>query len=245
MNYAAKSVIGKRAKNEDACYIPPKEGAPSVPFVAVADGMGGHAAGATAAKLVIEGLKTGLASVRGDDPIGVLKRAVASANLDVFRAAEVDSRLFGMGSTLVCALLYENRFIAANVGDSRLYHFDGETIAQVTEDHSLVAMLLSSGAITPEEALHHPKRNLITRAMGLGIRVETDIFDRSWKRGDILLLCSDGLCGSVTPNEMQGVLSRKLTLEQMCEVLVKKADENGATDNITVVLARCEGGESA
>lgn len=243
MNYASKSVVGKRARNEDLCRIP--NSLEAIPFVAVADGMGGHAAGSVASKLVINGLNEELSSIRGDDPIGVLKRAISTVNLDVFRAAEDDASLRGMGSTLVCALLYESRFIAANVGDSRLYHYDGETICQVTTDHSLVEILLSQGHITPEEALHHPNRNLITRAMGLGIHVEADIFDRTWKCGDILLLCSDGLSGSVSPDEMKEILASALSLEEMCDRLVALADQNGATDNISVVLAHCEGGDCA
>lgn len=243
MNYAFKSDVGRRAHNEDNCRIPLKP--ESVPFVAVADGMGGHKGGAVASKLVISGLDEELSSIRGDDPVGVLKRALSSVNLDVFRAAEDDPSLKGMGSTIVLALLFDNRFVAANVGDSRLYHYDGESVSQVTTDHSLVALLVSEGHITPDQALHHPNRNLITRAMGLGIRVEPDFYDRSWKRGDLLLLCSDGLSGSVTAEEMQAVLTTDLSLDEMCERLVKKALQNGASDNITVVLVRCDGGECA
>ena len=153
--------------------------------------------------------------------------------------------LAGMGSTLVCALLFPTRFIAANVGDSRLYHFDGEKLEQVTVDHSLVEVLVQSGHITPEEARVHPNRNIITRAMGLSARVEADVFDRAWNPGDILLLCSDGLSGSVPHEEMQSVLVSDAPLQELCDTLVASALEHGATDNITVVLVQNEEGACA
>ncbi len=243
MIYASKSSIGRRARNEDLFRVPKQE--ESVPFVAVADGMGGHAGGSVASKLVITGLNEELRSIRGDDPVGVLLRAVSAVNMDVYRTGQDSADLSGMGSTLVCALLFPTRFIAANVGDSRLYHFDGEKLDQVTVDHSLVEVLLQSGNITPEEARVHPDRNIITRAMGLSARVEADIFDRVWNPGDILLLCSDGLSGSVPHEKMQSVLASAAPLDELCDTLVSSALDHGATDNITVVLVQNEEGACA
>lgn len=243
MIYASKSSIGRRARNEDLFRVPKQE--ESVPFVAVADGMGGHAGGSVASKLVIAGMNEELRSIRGDDPVGMLLRAVSAVNMDVYRTGQDSADLSGMGSTLVCALLFSTRFIAANIGDSRLYHFDGEKLDQVTVDHSLVEVLLQSGHITPEEARVHPNRNIITRAMGLSARVEADIFDRVWNPGDILLLCSDGLSGSVPHEEMQSVLASDGPLQELCDALVESALEHGATDNITVVLVQNEEGACA
>jgi protein phosphatase len=243
MIYASKSSIGRRARNEDLFRVPKQE--ESVPFVAVADGMGGHAGGSVASRLVITGMNEELRSIRGDDPVGVLLRAVSAVNMDVYRTGQDSADLAGMGSTLVCALLFPTRFIAANVGDSRLYHFDGEKLEQVTVDHSLVEVLVQSGHITPEEARVHPNRNIITRAMGLSARVEADVFDRAWNPGDILLLCSDGLSGSVPHEEMQSVLVSDAPLQELCDTLVASALEHGATDNITVVLVQNEEGACA
>lgn len=244
MKYAAKSITGKRQKNEDSYRIPVQE--ETYPLVAVADGMGGHVAGAVASKLVINGLNEELSSVREENIIKQLTKAVQSVNLYVYRASQDDRSLDGMGSTLVCALLSDKRYIAANVGDSRLYHFDGTTLTQVTEDHTYVQMLVDDGTITAEEARFHPRRNLITRAMGIGLRTDVDIFDREWQAGNLLLLCSDGLCGSVTDDEMTDILKTPgLSLDDMCDKLVELATENGSTDNITVVLAKNEGSDCA
>ncbi|MBQ2769985.1 MAG: Stp1/IreP family PP2C-type Ser/Thr phosphatase [Clostridia bacterium] len=242
MNYTYKSHIGRRKNNEDACRIP-KTG-DRLPFVAVADGMGGHRGGAVASRLVINGLGEELAHRKNpDDCTGAVKRAIETVNMDVFRAAQDDPALNNMGSTLVMAVLFPDHYLAANVGDSRLYHFDGRAVTQISRDHSLVELLLAQGHITPEEALHHPNKNIITRSVGLELRVEPDFYERPWKTGDILLLCSDGLSGSVSPAEMASILSTPtLSLEEMGDQMVSLALENGATDNITLVLAQ-KGGD--
>ncbi len=244
MKYASKTDIGKRIRNEDALRIPVADA--SAQLIAVADGMGGHAAGALASSLALEVLGSELAAISlSPDPIGALKSAIQRANVAVFRKSQTDLSLSGMGTTLICALLSEKRYIAANIGDSRLYHYDGEALVQVSHDHSYVEMLVQAGSITREEARFHPQRNLITRAMGLGLRVEIDIFDREWRAGDMLLLCSDGLSGSVSDMQIQEILSAKTVLEEKCDALVALALENGGSDNITVVLACCEEGDCA
>lgn len=243
MKYAHKSHIGKRIHNEDSCFVPPKEC--TYPLVAVSDGMGGHAAGAVASKLIIDGVSEEFAAARDEDVVSQLKRTIQRVNLDVYRTAQDSENLKGMGATLVCAVLSPTRFVAANVGDSRLYHFGQNEFHFITTDHSYVQMLVDEGAITPEQARTHPQRNLITRAMGIGLRADIDIYDRAWHEGDILLLCSDGLHGSVEKDELIAVLSNDTSLENMCDQLVSLALDNGATDNITVVLARNEGGDCA
>lgn len=243
MIYAIRSNIGRRARNEDRGYAPYR--ADGLPFVAVSDGMGGHAAGEVASRMTINGMLEELRRTYDEDPVPMLRRAIAHVNLDVYRAAQDDESLRGMGATLVCALLSGRRYLVANVGDSRLYHFDGASIEQVTTDHSLVEMLVQSGSITREQARTHPRRNIITRAIGIGLRVDVDLFDRSWKQGDILLLCSDGLSGSLEDAHICSILQGDGSLEDMADRLVQDALENGASDNVTVVLARCEGGDCA
>lgn len=243
MKYAAESNIGHRPHNEDLFHIP--QTGDVHPFVAVSDGMGGHAAGAVASEHVIRQLCESLLRVNDDEPIAALKSAIQRVNLSVFRAAEADPSLTGMGATLVCALLYENRFIAANIGDSRLYHYSNHSLQQVTTDHSLVQMMVNAGNITKEEARTHPKRNIITRAMGIAMRTDIDLFDRSWMPDDILLLCSDGLSGSLTDEMIRAHLQNASDLSATAKQLVQSALAAGATDNVTVVLAQCEGGRSA
>lgn len=238
MKYASKTDIGKRLRNEDACRVP--DTLESMPLVIVADGMGGHAGGALASSLAIEGLQDELLTISyASNPVGALKNAIQRVNVQIYRRAQSDPSLSGMGTTLVCTLLSGRRYIAACVGDSRIYHFDGETLAQVTRDHSLVEMLVEAGRITRDEARTHPQRNVITRALGISLRVDIDIFDREWHPGDILLLCSDGLHGCLDDEALKDILSADTALEEKCDAMVSLALSNDGSDNITVALVRC------
>lgn len=243
MIYTIRTETGKRAHNEDYGYIPAESNA--LPFIAVSDGMGGHAAGEVASKMTINGVLEQLRHCHEDNPVSALRRAISRVNLDVYRTAQDSKSLRGMGATLVCAVLGSRRYVVANVGDSRLYHFDGETMEQVTTDHSLVEMLVQSGSISREEARTHPRRNVITRAIGIGLSVDIDLFDRSWKPDDVLLLCSDGLCGSVTDERLCSILRQGGSLDVLADTMVREALQNGSSDNITVLLARCERGGCA
>lgn len=243
MIYTIRTETGKRAHNEDYGYVPTSPN--MLPFIAVSDGMGGHAAGEVASKMTINGVLEQLRHSHENNPVSALRRAIARTNLDVYRAAQDSGSLRGMGATLVCAMLGSRRYVVANVGDSRLYHFDGETIEQVTTDHSLVEMLVQSGSISREEARSHPRRNVITRAIGIGLSVDVDLFDRSWKPDDVLLLCSDGLSGSVTDERLCSMLQKGGSLDVLADAMVREALQNGSSDNITVLLARCERGGCA
>lgn len=234
MNLAGKTITGKRSHNEDSYFAGVLNG---TPVVAVSDGMGGHAAGETASRISIETLCAALEQAR---PVteGSLVTAFSKANGTVYDTAVRNEAMYGMGATLVCAVLSPTRFLAANVGDSRLYLFHGGSIRQISHDHSYVAELVRRGIITPEEAKTHPRRNLITRAVGTEPTVRTDLFSDAWEPGDILLLCSDGLSGSLSEAEMAYLLLSTQDLDKACTLLIDRAFENGSTDNITVVLAR-------
>ena len=144
--------------------------------------------------------------------------------------------LTGMGTTAVVVLLYPTKFTAAHIGDSRIYHYDGMMLRRVTKDHSFVQELVSSGVITEEQARVHPQRNIITRAIGTSRFEKADASVKGWKKGDLLLLCSDGLCGSVDDMEIEAVLRSSKDLLYCCDELTERAMKNGSSDNITVVL---------
>lgn len=241
MKYASKSIVGLREENEDSFYTPFTEA--GMPFVAVSDGMGGHAAGDVASNLVVTGLVEELSGIYRTDTIARLTRAIQNVNLDVYRTAASSVSMRGMGATLVCALLESDSYIAANIGDSRLYQLDPSGLSRVTTDHSYVQMLVDAGSISEQEAYYHPQRNLITRAIGIGIAVDIDVFECEWRAGDMLLLCSDGLCGVLHDDDIAEIMRGAGTLDDKCEALVVAALAGGSSDNITVVLVQNEGGE--
>ncbi|MEA4913183.1 MAG: Stp1/IreP family PP2C-type Ser/Thr phosphatase [Christensenella sp.] len=242
MKYAVKTDIGKRVHNEDSYLLSEKSELPML--FAVADGMGGHAAGSVASKLLVKQLELFDRMVEPERELELLRRAIETANLGIFHAAEKDRALHGMGTTLVAALILGKDYIAANVGDSRMYQYSQNKLETITTDHSLVEQLVLAGAITKEEARVHPQRNIITRAMGVSPKVDVDLFERTWSAGDILMICSDGLHGAVEEDDIITVLASNRSLESMCDVLIQLALDNGGTDNITVILVRLEEGDA-
>lgn len=242
MKYAAKTVTGRRAQNQDAVFIP-KDGI--IAMAAVADGMGGHNAGDVASALAIKTLVEGMVN---DAPGSIKERlihAVNMANSAVYELSFTNGAYKGMGTTLVAAVLEKDRFTVANVGDSRLYYYDGASLMQITEDHSYVAQLAALGYISKDEIARHPQRNLITRAVGTRPVERVDIFEHAWKKGDKLLLCSDGLYGELSEEELLEALSRSDDeLNESCEALVESAFNAGSRDNISAVMV-CNDEEGA
>lgn len=236
MIYAYRSDTGLRKHNEDSFYVP---GDGERPVVIVADGMGGHRAGEVASSRAIERIVEYTAKApAGSSSIALLRQAVNDANRDVFEAALLDDSCAGMGTTIVMALLAPDRYTVANVGDSRLYHYDGTKLRRVTKDHSYVQELVSSGLITEEQAKDHPQRNLVTRAVGTSRFEKADVAVKRWKKGDVLMLCSDGLCGVVDDIDMERIIRSTEDLLDCCDLLTELALKMGSTDNITVVMVR-------
>lgn len=240
MKCAGRTETGLRRQNEDCYLILDTE---SLHAVAVSDGMGGHRAGETASATAIQTLSDRLAAGSGGWE-SMLTKAFREANTAVHTLAQSDDSMYGMGCTLVAAIYDETHFVAANVGDSRLYHFDGSSLRRITHDHSFVAELVRRGIITEEEAKTHPRRNIITRAIGTESRVASDIFPCEWKQGDMLLLCSDGLCGVLSDEETAAYLRNSVDLDATCAALISRALQLGSRDNITVVLVRNDGGNA-
>jgi len=227
---AARTDTGRRRlRNEDFFISAP-------PLFAIADGMGGARAGEIAAGLAAAVFAEGGAETR--DAEGMLA-LIVEANRRIWERALTDPATTGMGTTVTAALVDASgdKVTFGHVGDSRAYRFRDGAIEQVTTDHSLVAELVESGILTPEEAEHHPQRSAITRALGTESTVDADVFTVEVEPGDLFLLCSDGLSDMVGDDEVASLLAEAQgDPERAAEVLVGAANAHGGEDNVTVVL---------
>lgn len=234
MKYGSVCEKGKRPQNQDGMLV--RMDRRYMPLAAVSDGMGGHLAGDAASALSLQILDENTRCMN-IAPQDMLARAYVLANDAVLEESHRDPHKDGMGATLVSALFFPDHFIAANVGDSRLYSFKQGVLRQVTYDHSYVQELVCLGYITKEQAKHHPKRNLITRCIGSSDGpFETDLFYIDWKQGDSVLLCSDGLSGVLEEEDIQDILSQPYSPQIQCEKLAALALKKGSTDNITALI---------
>ena len=243
--YCQTDVGLKRNSNQDFVYASDQKVGrlPSLLIVAeslliVADGMGGHAAGDLASRVCVE---TAVSSIEGSgqtETIPILAEAVQKANRAVLKKAAEKPEYAGMGTTIVAAVIDGNTLYVANVGDSRLYLIDDDRIDQITLDHSLVAEMVRSGRISPEQMRNHPEKNIITRAVGGEENVEADFFDVGLHKGDVVLLCSDGLTNMVEDEQIFRIVRREKTLRDAGQKLISAANSAGGRDNISVVLAR-------
>jgi len=236
MNTHAQTDVGKtREVNEDAVLA---ASVADVALLIVADGMGGHAAGDVASEMAIEQIETevsdGLDAGHADYQ-QLLASAITAANQRICDAAAADPSLSGMGTTVVAALIDETSATVATVGDSRCYHIDDE-LTQVTTDQSLVQELVEAGEITQAEAREHPQRNVVSQALGTTEDVTPDFY-RFTPTG-IVLLCSDGLSEEVQPSSLQQLVTAHSSLGTIADALINQANENGGSDNISVVLGR-------
>ncbi len=216
----------------------------------VADGMGGHNAGDTASRITIETLEkrwsqTGAGISSQDDALNWLKTIILEINQEILIHANTHADCNGMGTTLVAALCTEKFCTIASIGDSRCYLQSENGFTQVTEDHSLVNELVKSGEITKEAAESHPRKNVLTRALGTDEKLVVDYRTIVFEEGDVLLLCSDGLSNKVTAEQMHQILQLEDPLSSKADILIRMANENGGEDNITVViLEHCASSES-
>ena len=237
MRYAAKSVTGVRSQNQDAIFVP-RGG--EISLAVVADGMGGHRAGDEASMIAVNTVVAELKKGGAGNAGSLILEAVKAANAAVYDKAAKDAALRGMGTTMVLALLFNTRYVAANVGDSRLYHISQDHIEQVTRDHSYVAELVSLGYITRQEAAHHPRRNLITRALGTRESERVDLFEREWRRDDKLVLCTDGLYSELDEEDILHTVLSTEDMQAACDDLVDCALYSGSRDNVSVVIVSNE-----
>lgn len=205
----------------------------------VADGMGGHRGGATASRIAAQTVKDEVLAGDSGQPGASLVRALERANSRVFAEAQQNPDLRGMGTTCSAILTHEGRGYLAHIGDSRVYLIRDAAIQQLTEDHSLVASMVREGLLSQKEAEIHPRKNILQRSMGVTERVEIDVPDPVELRpGDAFILCSDGLHGVVSREEMLEISS--LDVDQAARELVNRAIDRGAPDNVTVIVAKVE-----
>ena len=233
----------RRAQNEDShgAWIPSsaEERRRRGTLLVVADGMGGSRAGEVASRLTVDAVLRCYGEAQGEDPLEDLRRAVVAANRIVHRESASHPEMSGMGTTCTAVVLRGADAYYAHVGDSRAYLIQDGRIRQLTRDHSLVAQLVREGQLTPDQARVDPRRNVVTRSVGVGPHVEIDaeVSAGVLHPGVTVLVCSDGLHGVVDDDELEAAASGP-DLGQGCIEAIRLANQRGGPDNITVVLAR-------
>ena len=239
MEAFAKSDIGKaREMNQDYYYIPDWED--EMKLYILADGMGGYNGGEIASKLAtitaLNYIKSNFESSEKDKEsiLKLIKSAMEYANMVVYEKSVEDKELEGMGTTLEVCLIYNNKIYIGHVGDSRVYRIRNELIRKLTRDHSYVENLVNDGTISKEEAVHHPKKNMLTKALGCKAFLEPDVIVKGLIKGDTILMCSDGLTNMVDEKEIYEIIKEDYT--KATDKLIEKANENGGYDNITAIV---------
>ena len=236
----SKTDIGRKRKiNQDNVYTceVPLGNLPNL-FV-VCDGMGGHKAGDFASAYAVKAIEREVMLCEETEPVRIIREAIECANAEIYEKAASDEQLRGMGTTAVVATIIDHTLIVANVGDSRLYIINDD-IEQITKDHSLVEEMVRIGELDRSEAREHPDKNIITRALGVTESVEVDFFEVELKKGDIILMCSDGLTNMVEDEDIRRVVKAQRDVVQIVEELIKVANHNGGSDNIGVVIIEAD-----
>ena len=241
MKVISRTNVGMvRENNEDSFYV-------REPYLfAVADGMGGHAAGEIASRSTLKAFSAATLELRRGfqgDASTILKEAFFRANEHVYKMAISNEAYAGMGTTMTALYIQDDgTAYAAHIGDSRLYLFRHSTLMQVTKDHTYISQLLDEKRISREEALQHPQRHMLLRAIGVEEEIELDVIPFSVEAGDRLLLCTDGLSDMLTEMEITDIMLQE-ELEDVGDALISKALDNGGRDNVTLVLVEVTKGE--
>ena len=236
-----------RDLNEDCIELRPELG-----IAVLADGMGGYNAGEVASGMAVTLIANGLSEAWNEDALkgldrpatielshALLQKQVMNANAAIFEAAQQENSFEGMGTTLVACLFHDNFVTVGHAGDSRLYRLRDDVLEQITRDHSLLQEQIDSGMIKKEDAHLSNNRNFITRAIGVAAEEQAEIHTYEVAEGDIYLLCTDGLFGMVSDEEIQITLQTlKANLELAADQLIQAANDAGGTDNVSLVLVR-------
>ena len=241
MIYYAHSDIGKaRDKNQDSFYIPKEDD--NLKLFALADGMGGYKGGEVTSKLAILSaknyLETNFEKIEHTKEaiLELIKSSMEYANMVVYEKSKEDDNLEGMGTTLELCLIYNNRAYIGHIGDSRVYRIRKNIIRKLTVDHSYVENLVKDGKITREEAVYHPKKNMLTKALGCSAFVEPDVMVKGFQKDDVIILSSDGLTNMVSNKEIFEEVIKNI--KEAPINLVAKANDMGGYDNITIVVVK-------
>lgn len=233
---AATNVGKHRKNNEDSYYVDENK-----KFFILADGMGGHLAGETASALATQILSKSLSRLgenpKDSDIIEEIKKSIKDANEEIFNESKDIEQYRGMGTTLTLAYINNDELFFANIGDSRIYKINKacKKIEQLTRDDSYVNYLMEIGEITEEEAKVHPKKNVLTKALGTNEKIDFEISNIKLEKSDIILLCSDGLTNMVSNDDILNLIIKN-EFAKIHEILIDEALKNGGIDNVTLIL---------
>ena len=236
MNYYYLTDPGKiRDHNEDNVII--VKNASNEILMAVADGMGGHLCGEVASSIAITHIADRFKNISSignkEDAEGWIQSTVSEINALIYKYTEEHPESIGMGTTFVCAIITKDFLLYGNIGDSSGFAIKGDKIQKITNDHTLVSLLVKSGELTEEEANNHPKKNVLLKALGATTTVDMDIFDVETDI-DGVLLCSDGMTNMLDKEQILNVLKEDTSIEDRVNKLITKCNNRGGTDNISV-----------
>lgn len=233
--FALTDVGTNRVTNQDYVYCT-ADAVGNLPNIfIVADGMGGHKAGDVASVSAVDAVLESIRQSSKTDIIAIIEEAITKANISLFDKAKNNKEWEGMGTTLVLATVVGETVYVANIGDSRMYLIDDD-IRQITRDHSYVEEMISIGELDKEQARTHAKKNIITRAIGVEEKTTADYFEVQYKKGDRMLLCSDGLTNMVEDEDIFAIIRSDEPIDETVHMLIDTANENGGRDNIAVLI---------
>ena len=238
MQIEYQSDVGRR-RNTNQDYASVFTNQAGIKLAVLADGMGGHRAGDIASQMAVTNLGTAWENLSLSDDEKVAQwfiQTIQEENTRIYQRGQEQPEYNGMGTTIVAAALSEDQFTIAHVGDSRAYLIREDKIIQLTEDHSLVNELVKSGEISEEMAANHPRKNILTRSVGMPGSVEVDVSTYIWQLKDRLLLCSDGLTNMLSEETIGTIINQEGALSDKVTELIERANEAGGADNITVLL---------
>lgn len=236
--YASTDIGQAREMNQDYYYVQTEP----IKLYILADGMGGYNGGEIASKLAVESVQNYINnnfSTIQLDKEGITKlilNAIEYANMVVYEKSKSDTNLREMGTTLEVCLIYNNKIYIGHIGDSRVYRIRKNIIRKLTTDHSYVEKLVKDGTITREESYHHPKKNMLMKALGCSAFAEPDVLIKGFIKDDIILMCSDGLSNLLMDEEIYDIVTRNN--DNIDKILIQKANEKGGFDNITAIVIK-------
>ncbi len=229
-----------REQNQDSIFSSEES---DMPIFIIADGMGGHKAGEIASSEAIDlikefFLKNKKKLISKKNILKIIDLSIQNANIHLHKKSLEILEYSGMGTTISLCFIYKSHIFIGHVGDSRIYKIKDNKIEQLTEDHSLVNELIKKGKITKEEAINHPKKNVIMRAVGTSEEIEVDLSESKFTKGDKLLLCTDGLTNMLSEEDILSILEQNKSLQNIGQELIEKAKENGGYDNISLIIIK-------